>query len=139
MADASIARYLLPHLVAFVTNTEPEDPERARPLVVQTLCKYVASAGTGRVSAAMAVVVPTLLARASTEGEEVYEETSTRLLELAAADQGAFRGVVGGMSGGQKAFLEEVIRAGRQAAATAATPSGGSSQPSITLKMDFSG
>jgi HEAT repeat-containing protein 5 len=136
----SIARYLLPRLVAFVTDTEPEDPEQARSLVAQTLCKYVASVDASKVAAAMAIVVPTLLARATTEGEEVYEETSSRLLELAAADQGAFRAVVGGMSGAQKAYLEEVIRAGRQAAAASAkNPDGESSQPSITLKMDFSG
>ncbi|CRJ98312.1 hypothetical protein BN1723_008676 [Verticillium longisporum] len=36
-ADQSLARYLLPRLVAFVTNTDPEDPERARALVAQTL------------------------------------------------------------------------------------------------------
>jgi hypothetical protein len=47
----------------------------------------------------MALVVPTLLARAANEeGEdtEVERETSARLLELAGVDQAAFRGVVGG-------------------------------------------
>ncbi|KAJ9425227.1 armadillo-type protein [Fusarium oxysporum] len=113
-ADLSIARYLFPRLVAFVTDTDPEDPENARSLIAQTLCQYVGTGVRGRHLAAMAVVIPTLMARATAEGEEVYQETSARLLELAAIDQEMFRAVVGGMSDGQKGFLEEVIRFGRQ-------------------------
>jgi hypothetical protein len=136
--DVTISRYLFPRLVAFVTNSEPDDPENARALVAHTLCKYVATLKSNKVSAAMAVILPTLLARATAEGEDVYGETSSRLLELAAVDQEQFRSVVAGMSSGQKAYLEEVIRAGRQTSGASANgPSGESSQPSITLKMDF--
>ncbi|KAG5983299.1 hypothetical protein E4U43_006293 [Claviceps pusilla] len=88
----------------------------------------------------MALVIPTLMTRAAGEGEEIYRETSTRLLELAATDQEAFRATVGAMSSGQRTFLEEVIRSGQQAGAngdnSSATDRG---KPSITLKMDFGG
>lgn len=140
VADLSIARFLFPRLIAFVTNTDPEDPEEARALIAYTLCKYVGTVEKSRVSTAMALVIPTLMARATAEGEETYQETSAQLLELAAADQGAFRAVVGAMSNEQKAFLEEVIRSGRQptdGAGKAVT--GGTGQPSIALKMDFGG
>jgi HEAT repeat-containing protein 5 len=96
-----------------------------------------------RAPAAMALVLPTLLGRASAEGRETYIETSARLLELAAADQPAFRAVVASMSESQRAFLEEVIRWGRQAggeaerAARAGSTAGG--QPTIELKMNFGG
>jgi len=92
----------------------------------------------------MALVVPTLLSRAaSEEGQAVYRETSARLLELAAVDQAAFRRVVAGMSEGQKAFMEEVIRNGRVGGGAQQTggeaAGGGGGQPSIALKMDFGG
>ncbi|KAK4123547.1 ARM repeat-containing protein [Parathielavia appendiculata] len=142
LADQSLARHLLPRLLTFVTDTNPEDPENARALVAHALCGYVAtlSNNDARAPVAMALVLPALLARAMSEGEEVYRETSGRLLELASADQNAFRGVVGGMSEGQRGFLEEVIRSGRQ-------PDGrgkvggedGVREPSIALKMDFGG
>lgn len=94
----------------------------------------------GRHLAAMAVVIPTLMARATAEGEEVYQETSARLLELAAIDQETFRAVVGGMTDGQKGFLEEVIRFGRQTTGQVSkAATGESGQPSIALKMDFGG
>lgn len=135
-----MSRYLFPRLVAYVTDTETEDPERARSLVTHTLCQYVSLVGPARVSPAMAIVIPTLMARATAEGEDVYAETSARLLELAAVDQGTFRAVVGGMNTGQRTFLEGVIRSGQQGAGdadTAATAAAG--QPSITLKMNFGG
>ncbi|SCV25881.1 related to rat omega-conotoxin-sensitive calcium channel alpha-1 subunit rbB-I [Fusarium fujikuroi] len=139
-ADLSIARYLFPRLVAFVTDTDPEDPENARSLIAQTLCQYVGTGVRGRHLAAMAVVIPTLMARATAEGEEVYQETSARLLELAAIDQETFRAVVGGMTDGQKGFLEEVIRFGRQTTGQVSkAATGESGQPSIALKMDFGG
>ncbi|OTA94498.1 hypothetical protein M434DRAFT_394646 [Hypoxylon sp. CO27-5] len=137
-ADQSIARYLLPRLIAFVVDTEPEDPEDARKLVAQTLTQYVASLGSGHSQIAMSVVVPALLSRAASEGAEVYHETSARLLELASADQAGFRGVVAAMNEGQKAFMEEVIRSGRQTSGPAKGPNN-TGQPSIALKMDFGG
>ncbi|KAK3322246.1 armadillo-type protein [Apodospora peruviana] len=153
-ADQSIARNLLPRLITFVTNTDPEDPENARALVTHTLCQYVAVVSSSPTSSkdataiTMALVLPTLLSHAASEGTDVYRETSTRLLELASANQTAFRAVVGGMSEAQKGFMEEVIRSGRlgggggeQRAGSGGGSGGGeaSGQPSIALKMNFGG
>lgn len=122
-----------------MVDTEREDPERARSLVSHTLCQFVGSIEKGRISAAMSLVIPTLLARTASEGEELYKETSSRLLELAGVDQEVFRAVVAGMSGAHRTFLEEVIRSGTQT--TGASMNNASSadagQPSIALKMDF--
>ncbi|KAI1654514.1 ARM repeat-containing protein [Daldinia decipiens] len=137
-ADQSIARYILPRLVAFVVDTEPEDPEDARKLVAQSLTQYVATLGSGHAQIAMSIVVPTLLSRAASEGTDVYHETSARLLELASADQAGFRGVVAAMNEGQKAFMEEVIRSGRQSGGPAKSSST-QGQPTIALKMNFGG
>ncbi|KAK4106368.1 ARM repeat-containing protein, partial [Parathielavia hyrcaniae] len=147
LADQSLARHLMPRLLGFVTDTDREDPERARGLVAHALCGYVAGLGRGsdngaaRAPVAMALVVSALLARALSEGGEVvYRETSGRLLELASADQEAFRRVVGGMSEGQRGFLEEVIRSGRQVDGGGKVGGeDGAREPSIALKMDFGG
>lgn len=136
-ADQSIARYLLPRLIAFVTNTDPEDPENARKLVAHTLTQYVAVIGSDHAPIVMAVVAPALLSRASSEGAEVYRETSARLLEMASTDQAAFRGIVAAMSEGQKAFMEEVIRSGRATGDAGKGASNAGGQPTIALKMNF--
>lgn len=139
-ADLTMSRYLFPRLIAFVVDTGTEDPEQARALVAHTLSQHAGLVGPDRVSAAMALVIPTLMARATAEGEEVYSETSERLLELAASDQGTFRAIVGSLSGGQKSFLEEVIRSGRQTVGGPDTaPTAAAGQPSITLKLNFGG
>jgi hypothetical protein len=89
----------------------------------------------------MSVIMPMLLQRASTEGEEVYKETSARLLELAGSDQAAFRGVVGGLSEGQKGFMESVILKGRQARGNVRAEGAENEgrEPTIALRMDFGG
>jgi hypothetical protein len=148
LPDQSLARHLLPRLLAFVTDTDPDDPERARPLAAHALVGYVGTLSRDHAPVAMALVLPALLARALSEGgqqqqqEEVYRETSGRLLELASADQAAFRGVVGGMSEGQRGFLEEVIRSGRGVdggRGEERDAEDGERGPSIALKMDFGG
>lgn len=88
---------------------------------------------------ATALVAPALLSRAASEGAETYRETSARLLELASVDQAAFRGVVAGMSEGQRAFVEEVIRSGKRTGEVESEDGGGAAQPTIALKMDFGG
>lgn len=138
-ADETIARFLLPRLIEFVINKETDDPEQARALVTQSLCQYVGTVQKDRVPAVMTIVVPTLLARASAQGDDASKEISSRLLEVAAIEQDTFKAVVSGMSGGQRSFLEEVIRSGQQASKALAQSSaeGESSQPSIALKFNF--
>lgn len=122
-----------------MTDTNPEDPENARSLVAHALCQYVAILSKDHTPIAMALVLPTLLSRAVSEGREVYRETSARLLELASADQTAFRSVVASMGEGQRGFMEEVIKSGRQGNGRQERGGGEPSQPSIALKMDFGG
>ncbi|KFY69762.1 hypothetical protein V499_09780 [Pseudogymnoascus sp. VKM F-103] len=140
VADQSIARYLLPHLIAFVSNTETEDPEKARSLIAQTLTGYVATLPDDKKGIAMSLVIPTLLARANSEGEgdEFYQETGARLLGLAAVDPGGFKAVVAGLSDSQRAFMEEVLRTGQKAGRKVEVDTG-KEEPSIALRMNFGG
>jgi hypothetical protein len=88
----------------------------------------------------MGIVIPALMTQAAGEGEELYRETSTRLLALAAINQAGFRATVGALNSGQRAFLEEVIRSGQQSGSEADAASAGEpGQPSITLKLNFGG
>lgn len=142
MADETISRFLLPRLIAFVTTTDREDPEHARSLVAHTLSQYVGVVSKDHTAIAMSLVLPTLLSRAASEGPEdknIYRETSARLLELASVEQASFRGIVAGMSDGQKAFMEEVIKSGRTNENVEKETDSGSGQPTIALKMNFGG
>ncbi|RDW89137.1 ARM repeat-containing protein [Coleophoma cylindrospora] len=140
-ADQSITRYLIPRLITFVTNTTPEDPEHARPLIAHALTTFTSTLPGKQRTVSMSVIMPVLLKRANTEGETVYRETSARLLELAGSDQQAFRGVVAGLNEGQKAFMESVITAGRAAAQSrgSGNDSGVEREPTIALRMNFGG
>ncbi|OAA74621.1 HEAT repeat protein [Akanthomyces lecanii RCEF 1005] len=139
-SDITIARYLVPRLIAFVTNVEVEDPEQARSLVTHSLCLYVGAVDGERTAAAMSLVIPMLMSRATSEGETRYPETSARLLEVAAINQGIFRGIVGAMSTAQRSLLEEVARSGRQVSSNAnQIDTDASGQPTIQLKMNFGG
>lgn len=141
-ADQSIARYLLPRLVAFATNTEMEDPEKARSLVAHSLTSFTAALPNAQHGAGMSLIIPMLLSRASNEGSAggVYQETSARLLELAGADQGAFRGVVAGMTDGQKTFMEEIIKSGRASGGPVKKVNNEEdAEPTIALRMNFGG
>jgi hypothetical protein len=140
-ADQSIAKYLVPHLISFVINTENEDPENARGLIAHALTSFVTSLKNTQLSVAMSLIVPSLLSRASSEKNPaaVYQETSARLLELAGADQATFRGVVAGMTEGQKAFMEAVIKSGRGGGTVQQKLSGEEREPTIALRMNFGG
>lgn len=137
-ADQSIVRQILPNLIVFLTDTGPEDPEKARSLIAQTLTSFVGTLQEGRRGAAMALVIPTLLSRAQGEPDttEVYHETSARLLELAAADPVAFRGTVGGLTAQQRGILESVLKAG-QGTRQVSNQSEEKEEPTIKLSMNF--
>ena len=143
--DESIARYLFPHLLRFTAATEFPDPENARSLTAHALTSFVTTTSgdnNDASSAAMCVVVPMLLARASTDGQAVYLETSKRLLELAGGHlTPVFKGVVAKMSAGQRTFMETVIREGGGGVRSAGgnREGGGETEPSIALKLDFGG
>ena len=111
--DESIARYLFPQLLRFTADANLPDPESVRSLTAHALTSFVTTTSGDASSAAMCVIVPMLLIRASAEGKAVYLETSKRLLELAGGNlTPVFRGVVAKMSAGQRTFMERVIREG---------------------------
>jgi hypothetical protein len=128
-----------------VTDTSTEDPEHARKLVAHSLVAFAQSVPKEHVPIAMALLIPALLSRASSQGgsedTSLYHETSTRLLELAAADQAGFRNVVSAMSGEQKAFMEVVISSGKSQGSLEEPEAGeeDTAEPSIALKMNFGG
>ncbi|KAF2491330.1 ARM repeat-containing protein [Lophium mytilinum] len=143
-AESAMASHLLPILVSFLANpSDVEGLDESRTIVAHSLTSFVPGlAKTQQKQTAMALVVPTLLARASKEGAETYRETAARLLELAGADQTAFKGVVGGMSAEQRSFMESVIKAGSagaQARGRDAQRRDESGEPTIALKMNFGG
>ena len=140
--DEAIARYLLPHLLRFTADTELADPEHARSLIAHALTTFVTTTSGETASAAMCIVVPMLLARASVEGKAVYAETAKRLLELAGGNLiPVFRDVVAKMSPEQRAFMETVIRegggGGRPGADGRVLSSDGKEEPTIALKLSF--
>ncbi|KAB8291868.1 hypothetical protein EYC80_006649 [Monilinia laxa] len=137
-SDQTIARYLLPLLITFATNTTTEDPENARALILHALTAFVVSVDGKQRAVAMSVVVPTLLKRANGDGEKVWKETNARLLEMAAADPTAFRAVVGGMTPEQKGFMEGVLVKGREGGkGKTGDADDGGREPTIALRMDF--
>ena len=145
--DESICRQLYPHLLAFITDSdsETEDPENARSLVTHALTSSLSAISTlpGK-SAATSLIMPALLHRAEIEGESIHAETAQRLLELAAADQAAFRGCIGMLEGENRSLLETILRSGGAVGAgqgSAGRGHGGGEEgdvkPSIALRMDF--
>ena len=140
--DESIARYLSPHLLRFTADTELPDPENVRSLTAHALTSFVTTTSGDAASAAMSIVIPMLLTRASAEGKAIYLETSKRLLELAGGNlTPVFRGVVAKMSAGQRAFMETIIREGGGAGRSTGgnRESMGETEPSIALKLNFGG
>jgi hypothetical protein len=137
-AEESIAALLIPQLLGFLSKpSDVEGIEESFPIVSQALTAWIQTlSGTpDKVSVAMALVIPTLLSRASSAGSTTYKETAARLLELAAVDQTRFRTCVGTLDGEQKAFMEQVIREGGAKREVARREETG--EPSIALKMDF--
>lgn len=155
--DEAIARHLFSPLVRFSLESTP-DPENARSIVIQSLLSFTTNlaekpsepgspskstaTASPAVAAAFSILVPMLLTRAAAAGHVSFPESASRLLELAAADQVTFRGVVGAMSETQRAFMERVLREG---GAKGRGGKGreyreeGSGEPAIALKLSFGG
>lgn len=146
--DEVVARYLLPRILIFITNTQDPDPENARALMAQALTAFVGLYvdDTDRACAAMSLVLPALLLRAQSGGKDLYIETAARVLELARGGLlPAFRGLVAEMEEAMKSFMEEVIREGGAGGSHRGRDGGegvsgeGGGEPSIALKFDFGG
>ncbi|KAL8994660.1 MAG: hypothetical protein Q9188_007003 [Gyalolechia gomerana] len=148
--EEAIKRYLLPHLVVFVTNTQEPDPENARTLIAQALTALVAlfADDVDKAAAAMSLVLPALLLRAQGGGKDTYQDTAARVLEFARGPLiPVFRGLVAGMEVEMRVFMEKVIREGGAGGGSGkgmkdgAGDEGGerTGEPTIALKLDFGG
>jgi hypothetical protein len=135
-ANETVGTMLLPHLIAFVTRPiDTEGLEESRALVTTALASWVPSVGRDKVPIAMALILPTLLARASNEGSDVYKEVAVSVLQLAGAEQVVFRSTVAGFSVEQRSFLETVLREGGPKRREEAREESG--EPTIALRMNF--
>lgn len=139
--DEAIARHIFPRLVLFVSDKSKSDPENARSMIVHTLITFTTtiSFDFARAAAALSVIIPLLLTQASVaDDKSLYAETAARLLELANAEQAAFRSVVGTMSAEQRIFMEKVIREGGTGGqGNAGQEEKEEIEPAIALKMNF--
>lgn len=93
--------------------------------------------------AAISILIPVLLSRADQEvpngsQDNLQKESATRLLELAATGQQAFRATVGLLDDERRADLEMLLRSAaigrKQATGVEDTLD---SRPTIELRMDF--
>lgn len=140
--DEATARYLIPRLLFFMGNITQQDPENARSLVAVALTTFVSTLKPGtQTPTALCLILPALLSRASAVGKDVYPETAARLFELAGADQGGFKGVVGQMSAEQKTAMEQVIREGGVGTGDRLGEDKAAEEiePTIALKLNFGG
>jgi hypothetical protein len=144
-ADDALAAELLPQLMGFVgMPSEVDGLGESRSIVSKALTSFVASSAISKdqVPVAMGLVIACLLARTEAESDGIsaadkkmlYVEIASLLLECAAADQAAFKSVVGGLGPAQKSLLEEVIRDG---AAATMKKEEEREEPTIALKMNF--
>jgi HEAT repeat-containing protein 5 len=136
--DEAVFRHLFPRLLHFLVDATIEDPEGAKVVMTHTIALTIKTVPPESRPALCAMIVPVLLKRAALEGPKVHKETATRLLEVAGADQAAFRGLVSQMHGEQREFLEIILKSehgqGRQENVDSDE---GDVKPSIALRMDF--
>lgn len=163
--DEAIARYLFPRLVRFILSSAESDPENVRSLIANALVAFAISLpspsptmsfsssitdeaqspqqykSNARMAAALSILIPTLLSRAAADGKVVIRETAQQLLQLAAADQTAFKGAVASMDTAKKGFMEAVLREGGAGHAegdrSRCDGRDGGGEPTIALKMSF--
>ena len=98
---------------------------------------YACALNPERRPAAYAMVLSALLAAAANQPHQSHREASARLLELANADQRAFRSVVKKLSFEQSELMQKIIREGSGLGRKAEVSDSDEREPTITLKMDF--
>jgi hypothetical protein len=135
--DSAISAQLFPHLLTCVAqSTTVEGLEEARSIITRTIAMFPTSpaVSSAQTSAALALVLPTLLARASNDGPDSYKEVATALLECAKAGTQAFGPVVAGLEPDSRSLMEDVVREG---GGRKEEMKDSSDEPAIALKMDF--
>ncbi|GAM83742.1 hypothetical protein ANO11243_017320 [Dothideomycetidae sp. 11243] len=149
-----IAGVLLPRLISFLTlssEAAPDEPEdeldESASVIIAALVAFASSPKTSSTPAARAaaydIVVGALLARARAREDADVEFLAARILDLAAADQPAFKAAVLRLKVEDKAVLEKVLREGqgggdalRRARKESAAGDQGKAH-TIALRMDF--
>ncbi|CAO2648248.1 Nn.00g075150.m01.CDS01 [Neocucurbitaria sp. VM-36] len=135
--ETSLAKMMLPQTLTFLANpSDVEGLDESRTTLASTLVSFISTLPKPEQrQIAAKVVIPALLSRAEKE-PKATSETAARLLEVAGADQAAFRSVVGGLSAEQRTFMESVLKSG-QGPARKEVSRDDDGQPKIALKMDF--
>lgn len=135
--ETGLAALMLPQILTFIANpSDTEGLEESRSTLAQTLVAFISTLQKPeqRQIASM-IIVPALLARVQKE-PGTNQETAARFLEIAGADQAAFRAVVGGLSTEQRALVEGVLKSG-QGPLRREIRGDEDEGPKIALKMDF--
>ena len=135
--ETGLAAQMLPHIISSVANpSDVEGLQESRTTLAQTLVAFISTLTKAEQrQVASKIIIPALLVRAQKE-PNTSQETAARLLELAGADQAAFRTVVGGLSAELRSFIESVLKSG-QGPARREVSRDDDGQPKIALKMDF--
>ncbi|KAF2119193.1 HEAT repeat protein-like protein [Lophiotrema nucula] len=135
--DTTLASLVLPQILSFIANpSDVEGLEESRTTLAQTLVALISSLPKPeQKQGAAKLIIPALLARAGNEPNTVHE-TATRLLELAGADQTAFRTVVAGLNPEQRTFMESVLKSGGLGSQKKVEMRG-EEEPTIALRLDF--
>lgn len=137
---APIATLLLPRVISFLTSpVDLEELDTSTSVLAASLVSFATGPRTtgARRPPAYALVMETLLSAPSLGGGAA---AAPRLLALAAADQGAFRAVVAGMSADRRAELERVLRDGQGGGGGGEKErddGAGMKEHTIALRMDF--
>ena len=141
--DEAVGRLIWPRIIHFVCDPDTEDPENVRSSLVHSLVGSVGTLSNERRQAAMSILIPILLYRATQKmpngsKESISKESATRLLELAAAGQQAFRATVGLLDDERRQQLETLLRnAGVGRRQDTDMEDTEDSRPTIELRMDF--
>jgi hypothetical protein len=135
--ETGLAALMLPQILAFIANpSDIEGLEESRSTLAQTLVAFISTfPQTEQRQIAAKIIIPALLARSQKE-QGTSQETAARLLEIAGADQAAFRVVVGGLSAEQRELVQEVLKSG-QGPVRREIRDDEDGGPKIALKMDF--
>ena len=135
--ENGLAKMMLPQILSFLANpSDIEGLDESRTTLAQTLVSFFSTLPqSSQRQVAAKIIVPTLLSRAQNESN-ANQESAARLLEIAQADQAAFRDVVAGLSADQRAFMESVLKSG-QGQVRREVSRDDEGQPKIALKMNF--
>jgi hypothetical protein len=131
------ARHTFSIAIEFLQNELDVDAfSESKNMVGQTLVLYTSKLAATEKPAAVGLLIFLFLQRADRETPATHIEIASRLLELAATDNAAFRAVVARMTDEQKTTMEKVLKS--QARVRAGQHDGSNDhEPTIQLKMDF--